>query len=104
MSWPQGDLANEADAFLRRAWADGLTARAIAEMQRVALGDVVQRVHELGLGNRDHHRRPLGTPVEPVVCKVARVGLAALIEAEAILAAHRGLRMAEREPAAAGGA
>lgn len=57
--------------------------------------DGALRVHELRLNNRDHHRQLLPTIVEPLAGrKVERVGLPALLAAEAEFIARNGAAVA----------
>lgn len=54
------------DDSLRKAWSDGVSVAAIARMTGTSIGAVSDRVHALGLPNRDHERRRLETRAEPL--------------------------------------
>lgn len=86
------------DDDLRAAWADGTTVEIIAAHTGCSIGAVSLRVQQLELPDRDPDGRLLdrraGWNAAPRLAPL--VGAAALIEAEAVLAVHRGARFGER--------
>ncbi len=82
------------DDDLRAAWADGMPVERIAVHTGCAIGAVSDRAHRLGFPDRDADCRILDrrAGMWPKPRSAPLVGAAALIEAEATRAAHRGMR------------